>query len=343
MRREHRSLITGVGGFAGQYLAAHLLRAGHLVAGLARRDVTWHVPGVADDPAFSLVRADLQAESETRHTVAAVRPDDVYHLAALSSVATSLVDPLATIRDNITSLVNLLEAIRSLESGARVLVISSSEVYGRALVDAPIDEAAELRPENPYAVSKATQDLLGYQYHVAHGLHAVRVRPFNHIGPGQSTRFVASSFALQIAEIEAGAREPVLRVGNLAAQRDFTDVRDMMRAYHLALEHGEAGEVYNLGRDAATSIQHILDHLRSRSRSRFEIKVDPALHRPIDAPIQVCDSSRFRRQTGWAPRIPIEATLDDMLAFWRAQVAARRAGSATTDLLDPSQERIIPG
>jgi GDP-4-dehydro-6-deoxy-D-mannose reductase len=313
-----RSLITGVGGFVGQFLAAHLAENGHAVVGLARREVAWHVLDAADGTTVAI--ADLATPRDLNKIVADAAPDEVYHLAAHSSVADSFHDPLRVLHNNVDGLVNLLEALRLGAPTARVLVISSSEIYGRNTTAGPVNEHAELRPENPYAVSKAAQDLIGYQYWCTHNMHVVRVRPFNHIGPGQSDRFVASSFAKQIAEIEAGGREPVLRVGNLEARRDFTDVRDMVRAYGLALERGDAGAAYNIGRGHAVSIQYLVDYLCSRSRAAINIEVDPSRLRRVDAPIQVSDSSRFHERTGWQPELPLEKTLDDMLDYWRTQV-----------------------
>ncbi len=258
--------------------------------------------------------------ADVRRALESAAPDRVYPLASQSSVPESLKNPLGILRNNVEGTVNLLEGVSELAGHARVLIVSSSEVYGRARSSSPVDELQELRPENPYAVSKATQDLLGYQYGVARGIWVVRVRPFNHIGPGQSDRAVASSLSRQIAEIEAGRREPVLRVGNLQAQRDFTDVRDMVRAYRLALEQGEAGAAYNIGRGSSVSIQTLLDHLLLRSRVAVEVELDPALLRTVDAPIQLCDNRRFRERTGWETTIPIETSLDDMLGYWRRQL-----------------------
>lgn len=315
------SLITGVGGFAGQHLAAHLLSRGETVVGGARREVRWHVPTVPTAPRFATISADLTSAVEARRAVGAANPDRIYHLAAQSSVADSLADPLGTIQNNCAALVHLLEATREITPTARVLVVSSAEVYGRS-ASGPIDETAELRPESPYAVSKAAVDLLAYQYYVSYGLPIVRVRPFNHIGPGQSDRFVASSFARQIVEIERGIREPVLEVGNLDAQRDFTDVRDMVRAYELALTLGEPGSVYNLGCGTPTIVRAILDHLLALSRKPAAIRVDPQRLRRTDAPLQVCDARRFHARTQWEPVIPLDVTLSDLLDYWRTQVAS---------------------
>lgn len=320
-----RSLITGVGGFAGQHLAARLLASSEgPVYGVARRAVGWHRPGLCGHEDFHLLSADLVSGADARRVVNEVRPDRAYLLAASSSPAEAFRDPLGTIHNNVACLVNVLEAIREQAPEARILVVSSAEVYGRCqLEDRPIAEEAPLAPDNPYAVSKTAQDLLAYQYYAAYGLSVVRVRPFNHIGPGQSERFVAASFAKQIAEAEGGLRDPIIEVGNLETCRDLTDVRDVVRGYELALALGGPGEVYNLASGSGVLIGSLLDGLVARSRVAIGVRVDPERFRPSDAPALIGDSSRFRQRTGWVPEIPLEQTLDDILADWRKRVAAR--------------------
>jgi GDP-4-dehydro-6-deoxy-D-mannose reductase len=315
-----RSLITGVGGFVGQYLAAWLLARDEAVSGIARHAVQWHVNAVASATAFELFEVDLVDRDAVTRALGAAAPDRVYHLAAQSSVAESFKDPIGFVHENATSLVNVLDALRAVAPQARILVVSSSEVYGRAIGGGPIDESAELRPENPYAVSKAANDLFAHQYHAAYSLDVVRVRPFTHIGAGQSDRFAVSSFARQIAEIESGLRPPVIEVGNLEAKRDVTDVRDMVRAYELAVLNGESGGVYNIGRGAAVSIRALLEELLNLSQVHIDVQVDPGRLRQVDAPMQVCDARRFRERTGWEARIPLTETLEGILAYWRAQV-----------------------
>ncbi len=317
-----RSLITGVGGFVGQHLAAHLLRQGLEVWGVARNPIRWHVEDVEDDVRFSLLSGDLSLRDDALAAVERARADHVYHLAGMSSVPDSYADPVGTLTNNAAAQVNILEAVRSVAPRSRVLVVSSAEIYGRAGGDAPIDETATFWPENPYAVSKATQDLLAYQYGVSYALDIVRVRPFNHIGPGQSERFVASSFGRQIACIETGREDAVMRVGNLSPQRDFTDVRDMVRAYELALLSGETGAAYNLGTGVGISIGDLLERFLMRSKTPVAVEVDQDRLRRTDAPFLVCDSVRFRERTRWQPTIPLDTTVEDILAYWRAQVAA---------------------
>jgi GDP-4-dehydro-6-deoxy-D-mannose reductase len=186
----------------------------------------------------------------------------------------------------------------------------------------PQTEDSPLRPNNPYAVSKVAQDLLGLQYYLAHKVPVVRVRPYNHTGPGQSPRFVAPSFAQQIARIEAGLQEPVLKVGNLGASRDFTDVRDIVRAYHLAVTQGVAGEVYNLASGRPQSVLGLLEMLLSYSRADIRVERDPSRYRPVDVPVVYGSAEKFHRCTGWEPGIPFEQTLRDILDYWRLELAA---------------------
>jgi GDP-4-dehydro-6-deoxy-D-mannose reductase len=222
---------------------------------------------------------------------------------------------------NIRVQLNILEGVVRVRPDCRVLVVGSGEEYGPISPDdLPVDEDTPLRPTNAYALSKVTQDLMGLQYYLAHQLHVVRVRPFNHIGPRQRTGFVAPDLASQIAAAEAGLRPPVIGVGNLAARRDFSDVRDVVRAYVMALTHGEAGQVYNVGSGCSHSIQEMLDLLLAMSRVPIQVRQDPERMRPSDVPDIVCDAGRLRQHTGWQPTIPFEQSLHDILNYWREQV-----------------------
>jgi GDP-4-dehydro-6-deoxy-D-mannose reductase len=270
---------------------------------------------------IELHTVDLAERDGVLALIEDVRPDRVFHLAAQASVARSWDDPGATLSNNVVAQANLLQALIDLEQRPRVLVVGSADVYGRVRPeDVPVGEEAPLRPVNPYAVSKIAQEYLGYQYYLSHDLHVVRVRPFNHIGPRQNTGFVVPDFSRQIALIEAGQQAPELRVGNLSAQRDFTDVRDMVAAYHLALEHGRAGEVYNLGSGRPVPIREILDRLLAQSRATVRVEIDPSRMRPSDVPVIVADCQRFERDTGWHPACDIDETLRDVLADWRERV-----------------------
>jgi GDP-4-dehydro-6-deoxy-D-mannose reductase len=225
------------------------------------------------------------------------------------------------LENNIRGQLNLLEAVRRSARAVRVLVIGSNEEYGAPRPDElPFTEESPLRPNNPYAVSKVAQDFLGLQYYLAYGVEVVRVRPFNHTGPGQAPHFVVPAFASQVARIEVGLQPPVMQVGNLAAARDFTDVRDIVRAYHLAATEGEPGDVYNLASGRAESVQGLLGTLLSYARVEIRVEIDPDRYRPVDVPVAYGSAEKFRRRTGWSPQIPFEQTLWDTLEYWREQV-----------------------
>ena len=313
-----RVLITGVAGFVGRHLADQLIARGDdEVWGLARSST--RSGGL--DRRVRLVVADLCDRDALNGALEAARPDAIYHLASQASVAKSLDDPLPTIVNNVVGQVNLLEAAASIVPEARILIVGSNEEYGLTREDElPLKETRELRPISPYAVSKVTQDMLGHQYFATKKLRIIRVRPFTHTGPRQASLFVTPSFARQLAEMEAGRREPVMRVGFLEGQRDFTDVRDVARGYRLLIERGTPGEVYNLGSGVPRSIRSILDDLVSLSSVRPKIEVDPKLIRPLEVPVQYADCSKLHAATGWRPEIPFEQTLADILADWRARV-----------------------
>jgi GDP-4-dehydro-6-deoxy-D-mannose reductase len=314
-------LITGINGFVGGHLAEYLLEQGSWdIWGIALED-TLRLPHLRDY--VQCAQADLCNRAMVDELLAKIRPQVIFHLAGQPFVPESFRDPSTTFHINIMAQLRLFQAMIDYHIDARVLAISSAEVYGQIQPDdLPLDEDTPLRPLSPYAVSKVAQDLLGLQYHLSHKLDVVRVRPFNHIGPRQNDRFVTSSFAQQIAAIEHGKRPPILNVGNLTAQRDFTDVRDMVRAYGLAVEAGVAGQVYNIGSGKAVSIQQVLDMLLASSTVPIAVQPDPERMRPSDIPVIVCDAHRFQAQTGWQPRIAFEQTLQDILNDWRKQEAA---------------------
>jgi GDP-4-dehydro-6-deoxy-D-mannose reductase len=317
-----RALVTGASGFVGRHLLAYLLS-----------ETDWELYGnahsVPPDPSDLLgvqprgvrwVACDLTDRQQTASMVGEVRPQFVFHLAAQSNVQEAFRNPEATLVNNVVGQLNLLLALRTAAPDARILVVGSSEQYGLVRPeDIPVDEDTPFRPTNPYAVSKIAQDALAVQHFLSYGQQTIRVRPFNHIGPGQTELFVTAAFARQIARIEAGLQEPVIYVGNLEAARDFTDVRDMVRAYLLAITQGEPGEVYNIGSGRWHTMQWVLDTLLSMSKVVVQVKQDPARMRPSDIPILVCDPTRFQARTGWKPRIPIEQTLKDILDYWREQ------------------------
>ncbi|HHB90431.1 MAG TPA: SDR family oxidoreductase [Anaerolineae bacterium] len=316
-----RALVTGAAGFVGRHLIHFLLAETDLeiVGTIYRR----HPQPPYDSARVHLEQLDLRDESAVAEIVARWRPDYIFHLAGQSYVPVSWEHPWPTFDQNVHTQINLFRAMLAVGVDARILVVGSGEEYGAIDPDdIPIHEDVPLRPASPYAVSKVAQDLTGWQYFRSHGVHAVRVRPFNHIGPGQNEMFVASSFARQIAMIEAGLAEPILRHGNLEAIRDFTDVRDTVRAYWLVINRGEPGQVYNVGSGRGVRIQQLLDILLGMSRVPLRTEQDPARMRPSDIPAILCDPSRLQQVTGWQPRIPLEQTLADILNDWRQRVGS---------------------
>jgi GDP-4-dehydro-6-deoxy-D-mannose reductase len=313
-----RALITGVAGFVGSHLAEAI-----------QAETDWEVWGTilaATDRPYvvaqvTALETDLRDPDAVGALIEQVQPDFVFHLAAQAYVPQSWTDPWDTYHTNVRSQLNLLEAISQARRAPRIMIVGSNEEYGWVRADdLPIDEDTPLRPNSPYAVSKIAQDFMGLQYFLDRGLPIIRVRPFNHIGPRQNDRFVAPSFAKQIVEIERGLKPPVLKLGNMAAQRDFTDVRDMSRAYVLAVMKGEPGEVYNLGSGRARSVRDILDMMLAASPIQITEETDPAKLRPSDVPIAVCNPAKFKHQTGWAPRIAFEQTCLDILNDWRQRI-----------------------
>jgi len=316
-----RVLITGFTGFVGSHLADYLVARGDAeVFGVHRwRSRLENVEHLGDR--VRRVECDVRDAAAVRRVLRDVRPDRIFHLAAQSYVPTSWLTPGETLGGNVLGQVNLFEAIRDLGLTPQVHIAGSSEEYGLVLPhEVPIREESPLRPLSPYAVSKVAQDLLAYQYWKSYRLHVVRTRGFNHTGPRRGEVFVSSNFARQVAEIEKGHREPVVQVGNLDSIRDFTDVRDMVRAYWLALERGEPGEVYNICSGRGYSARQVLDILLDLANVKVEVREDPARMRPSDVPLLVGDGSKFRSVTGWEPTIPFEVTLKDLLEHWRKRV-----------------------
>ena len=276
------------------------------------------LPGMSD---VRLSVADITQPEAVRQVVAEVKPDLIIHLAAQSSVSASWKDPSGTLRVNAGGTIHLLEALRSEQLTPRIVLVGSGEQYGMVHPeDNPIREECPFRPANPYAASKAAQDLYGYQYFVAYGLPILRARPFNHFGPRQTSTFVIANFARQIALIEAEKAEPVLSVGNLQARRDFLPVEDVVAAYLAVAEQGRPGEAYNIGSGQARSIRAMLDLLLIFARRFIQLREDPARLRPVDVPLLEADTSRLRADTNWRPAVQFESALQGTLNYWRTVV-----------------------
>jgi GDP-4-dehydro-6-deoxy-D-mannose reductase len=312
-----KALITGISGFAGSHLTEFLIERGYEVFGTFFDKSTFsNLNGFIDN--IKLFECDIRDYNVQKQIIKKVQPDEIYHLAAISFVPTSLKEPKLTFDTNLYGTLNLYQAVIDLEMKPMILFVGSADEYGIVNEnDIPIGESHPLLPVNPYSISKASADFLSFFYFKNYSLNIIRVRPFNHIGPRQSPEFVCSDFAKQIAEIEKGLREPIIKVGNLEAKRDFTDVRDMVRAYWFAIQKGEPGKVYNICSERAIQIKGLLNHLLELSSRKVEIMKDPKKMRPSDNPILQGDSSKFRRRSGWKPEIPLDKTLKDILEYWR--------------------------
>jgi GDP-4-dehydro-6-deoxy-D-mannose reductase len=318
-----RILVTGAAGFVGSHLLDVLAEERAETYGMV-------LPGTSLPPRARAIEivADMNDREAADRAVGEAAPEAIVHLAGQPSVHRSWAEPAATLQTNVLGIVNLLDAARGRGLRPAVLVIGSAEEYGMVSPsETPLKEAAPLRPSSPYAVSKVAQAALARLYGPSGGMRVVLTRTFPHTGPGRGEAFAESSFARQIAEIEAGLMPPVLSVGNLEAVRDFTDVRDVVRAYRALLEGGEAGEAYNVCRGRGWRIGEMLEMLLARSSARPEVRVDRGRLRPSDIPVLVGDSSKLRRATGWEPRIPLEQALGDLLEDWRRRIRAARASS----------------
>lgn len=264
---------------------------------------------------------DILKPEDTDRIFREIQPDYVFHLAAQSSVAASWKNPDLTIDVNIKGSVHVLEAARKLEKQPRILLIGSGEEYGYVKsCEIPIAEENAVRPGNLYAATKACQNMIGSIYARAYRMDVIMVRAFNHIGPGQADMFVVSDFCRQAAECEAGKREAKLKTGNLQAKRDFTDVRDVVRAYLLLMEKGRAGECYNIGSGNAVAIRELLDRILSMTNTPIEIETDSARLRPSDIPVIQADIGKLQAATGWVPQIPLERTIKETLDYWRNNI-----------------------
>jgi len=309
-----KALIIGAAGFVGRHLIIHLKSLGWEVSAtrLPQEEIKEDVPNY---------ELDILNQTSLSSLLDKIQPDYLFHLAAQSSVALSWEKPALTVDVNIKGAVNLLEALRGMQIPPRVLLVGSGEEYGYILPEElPIKEDTLMRPGNIYACTKAAQDLLGQVYARAYKLEIIMVRAFNHTGPGQIDTFAAAHFCKQIAEIEAGLRPPVIKTGNLSSRRDFTDVRDIVKAYALLIQKGKAGEAYNVGSGKAIAMQDVLDMALSFAKTQITVEQDPALMRVSDTPVIQADIARLTRETGWQPEIPLQNTIADMLDDWRKKI-----------------------
>ena len=307
-------LVTGGAGFAGRHLL-QLLRAD------TEPLIAWHRPGGRAASSIDGVRwmaVDLLDRGAIAEALADVRPREIYHCAGAAHVGGSWSAVTPTLASNVLATHHLLTALRDLHLSSRVLIPGSAMVYRPR--EEPLDEDAPIGPTSPYGISKLAQEQLGVRAHVEDGRDVVLTRSFNHIGPGQDPSFSASGFARQIASIEGGLAEPVLRVGNLDARRDLTDVRDMVQAYRLLMNRGRPGVCYNVCSGQALPIREVLDRLLALARTPIAVEVDPARYRPNDTPTIVGRADRLRTETGWTPSLSLPRTLADILAYWRHEL-----------------------
>lgn len=324
-----KALITGITGFVGSHLADYLLaNTDWVIVGLCRwrsnlENISHLIPAINRKERVELVYADIHdAHAVESAVLAAGDVEYVFHLAAQSYPQVSFTAPNETLDTNIQGTVNVLEALRKHAPNAKIHVCSSSEIFGRVSKDKlPIKEDCTFHPASPYAISKVGTDLLGRHYAEAYGMHVQVTRMFTHTGPRRGDVFAESSFAKQIAMIEAGLIPPVIKVGNLQSLRTFADVRDAVRAYHMLLTVNPiAGAYYNIGGDCSSMVGEMLDQMLRRIPFYIGIEVDKARLRPIDADLQVPDTTKFREHTGWVPQILVGETMSDLLDYWRERV-----------------------
>jgi GDP-4-dehydro-6-deoxy-D-mannose reductase len=321
-------LVTGANGFAGRHLLAELERRG-LAAVATGYESAGGAPAAAAGPRGALRPLDLRDQEQVRRFIAEVEPDAVVHLAAQSSAGASFAAPRETFEVNVLGTWSLLAALRDEAPAARLVAITSADLYGPSAPDLPHRETAPMNPRSPYGASKAAQDLLVELAAAAYHLKAVRVRPFTHTGPGQRMRFALPAFAAQIAAIERGEHRPVLAVGNLDVVRDYSDVRDVVRAYADLLTRGTPGEAYNVCSGRGLPLRHLVETMVAAARVPIRVEVDPARLRPADLPHLVGDSAKLAQATGWRPSIEIERTLADLLDEARSRPVPVPGGPAS--------------
>lgn len=310
-----RGLIIGAAGFVGSYLIKEMYA----------NDMEVYATKLShekfENPNAKMYDLDIMDKDAVTALLFEIRPDYIFHLAAQSSVGLAWKNPGLTVDVNIKGSINVMDSVRELFYKPRVLLIGSGEEYGHIRPgETPISEENALRPGNIYAATKVCQNMIANIYAKAYDLDLMLVRAFNHIGPGQAPMFVVSDFCKQVAEIEKGLREPVMLVGNLAARRDFTDVRDVVRAYVRLIQQGIPGETYNVGSGQAREIREILNLIVSMSDAEITVEIDPNKIRPVDVPVIEADITKLNQLTGWRPQISIEQTIQETLDYWRAHI-----------------------
>lgn len=313
-----KALITGIGGFAGRHLTEYLQGRGDEVAGIENDDREEIAPFAKSHQNLKIFIGDLRDEHLLTKAIKQFKPDTIFHLAAQSSVRLSFENPLETFSVNIIGTLVLFETISKIDFPIKTLVITSSEIYGRLTPEeCPVSEDHPLRPINPYAVSKATVDLMAYQYCKAFGMPIYVVRAFSHSGPHQKTVAVLSDWAMQVAKIDLGISQPLIKVGNMAVVRDYTDVRDVVQAYAALVEKGTPGEPYNVCSGIGYRLSDLLEKYRGFTSKSIDVVIDKSRMRPVDIPILVGSNEKIKKDTGWSPTIPIDITLRDTFNFWR--------------------------
>ncbi|NQT57508.1 MAG: GDP-mannose 4,6-dehydratase [Bacteroidetes bacterium] len=312
-----KALIVGGSGFVGGYLIAELLCSG----------VDVHITVIEDDYTSNSLTHDkihwvnILEYEQLKSLIEDINPDWIFHLAAQSSVGKSWTSPTATVSINVNGAVNLFEAVKAIGISPKILLIGSSEQYGKVqFQDLPVTEETTLHPANPYAVSKQAQEQMARVYVRAYGMNIVYVRAFNHIGPGQNLGFVVPDFCKQIVDIERGTAAPVLKVGDLSAKRDFTDVRDIVAGYHLLMKQGKMGNVYNIGSGKSISIANILEKLLSLTDSNIRVEKDLQRFRPSENPDVYTSNQKINKETNWKPEHLLDDSLKETLEWWREQV-----------------------
>lgn len=316
MIEKKNALIVGAGGFVGAYLIKELSSNGWKVCATKLPQETINIEAYCE-----ICDMDILDTDSIEMVLADNKPDCIFHLAAQSSVALSWKNPALTVDVNIKGSVNLLEAVRISELNPRIILIGSGEEYGYSVnYGMSVNESTTPDPASIYAVTKYTQNMIGKLYYRAYGMDIISVRAFNHIGPGQASQFVVSDFCRQTAEIESGLREPIIYVGNLSSMRDFTDVRDIVRAYREIALKGASGETYNVGSGKTISVREVLDIILALSKVKISVETDETKFRPADIPKIEADVSKLKNDTGWCPKISLNDSLIEIIEYWRSKL-----------------------